>query len=93
MGSCAFDLVAVVVQSDHVAAREGGDFPRRFPNTTSNIQYGHMLLDPDFVRKVMFVTSESLQKGLPHGDAAEMEGLRPSLFIEIGGKIIVAARV
>ena len=60
MGSCAFDLVAVVVQSDHVATSESSDFPSRFPNTTSHIKYHHIFLDANLVREVVFVTSESL---------------------------------
>lgn len=70
VGSCAFGLIGVIVQSDDVAASEGSDFPRWFPNTTSHIKDRHMLLDSDSVREVMFVTSESLQKGLPDSDAA-----------------------
>ena len=60
MGSCTLDLVAVVVQSDYVATSESGDFPSRFPNTTSHIKYRHIFLNANLVREVVFVTSESL---------------------------------
>lgn len=51
MGSSAFGLIGVIVQSDHVAASEGSDFLRWFPNTTSHIKDRHLIFDSDFARE------------------------------------------
>jgi hypothetical protein len=32
----------------------------------------------------------SLAKGLPVGEAAEVEGRTPSIFVEVSGKIVIA---
>ena len=90
MGSGVFGLIGIVIQFDHVAASESCDFPRWLSNPTAHIKDRHMLFDSDSVREVMFEASESLQKGLPSGNAVRMEGLRPSFLVRIGRNIIVA---
>lgn len=87
----ALDLVVVVVQTGNVAASELGDLTSRPTDTTANIQDLHALLNADAVREVVLVAGNSLVEGLALGEAAEVERLAPSILVEIGSEVVVAA--
>lgn len=89
---CSVDLVVVVVQTGDVAAGELGDFARRSTNTTSNIKNLHALLDADLVGEVVLMTSNRLVEGLAVREAAKVEGLAPTILIEVGCKVVVAEK-
>jgi hypothetical protein len=42
------------------------------------------------VGKVVFMASDGLVEGFTVGEAAEVERASPSVFVEIGGKVVVA---
>ena len=60
--SCPLDLVRVVVQTDDVTAREGGDLARRLPNAAAYIQDGHVLSDAHAVGEIVLVAGQCLQQ-------------------------------
>lgn len=85
------NLVVVVVESDNVGTSELGNLASGATDTTANIENVHSLLDANLVRQVVLMASNGLVKGLAEGKAAEMEGLAPSVLVDIGGKVVVAA--
>ena len=92
VGSRALDLVTVIVQADLIATSESSNFPGWFPNTTSHIKYSHSFLDTHLIREVVFVASESKRKRTFRSNTTQVERLRPSFLVEIGHKVVVAAR-
>ena len=84
MRSCPLDLVSIVVQSDDITSSERRDLSSRFANTTSNIKNSHRLIDLDPMGKVVFMARESLEQSLANAEAAQVERLRPTFFIEVG---------
>ena len=40
--------------------------------------------------EVVFVARQRLEKRFAGGEAAEVEGLRPGFFVEVGGEVVVA---
>jgi hypothetical protein len=61
-------------------------------NTTPNVEDLHTGLDTDVVGEVVFVSSDSTVKGLAVGKTTEMKTLRPSVLVEICGKVVVPER-
>lgn len=85
----ALNLVIVVVQSGDVRASELGDLSGWSTNTASDIKNLHVLLDTDLVGEVMLVAGNSLVEWLVGGEAAEVEGLSPSVLVEVGTQVVV----
>lgn len=88
----SLDLVVVVVQAGNMSTCELGDLTGGTTHTATDIKNLHAVLDTDLVGKVVFMTGNGLVKGLALGESAEVEGLAPSVFVEIGSKVVVAAR-
>jgi hypothetical protein len=40
--------------------------------------------------EVVFVAGQGLQEGFSRGETAEVEGLRPGFFVEVGDEVVVA---
>ncbi|KAI6771855.1 hypothetical protein HG531_009480 [Fusarium graminearum] len=88
----SLDLVVVVVQAGNMSTCELGDLTGGTTHTATDIKNLHAVLDTDLVGKVVLMTGNGLVKGLALGESAEVEGLAPSVFVEIGSKVVVAAR-
>jgi hypothetical protein len=84
------DLVVVIVETSDVSTGKLGDLTGRATYTTANIENLHALLHAHAVGKVMLMTGDSLVEGFAVGEAAEVEGLAPAIFVEIGCQVIVA---
>lgn len=88
--SSSVNLVVVVVQTSDVGTGELGDFAGRATNTAANIEDLHSLLNAHAVGEVVLVTSNGLVERLAVGETAEVEGLAPTIFVEIGSEVVVA---
>lgn len=88
--SGSVNLVVVVVQTSDVGASKLGDFTSRATNTAANIEDLHSLLDAHAVGKVVLVAGNGLVERLAVGEAAEVEGLAPTIFVQIGSEVVVA---
>ena len=88
--SRAFDLVCMVVDSSHFAIGKRGDLSGWPSNPTTNIQNPHTLLKAKLESKHMLISRDSLSKGFPGEEAAEVKRLSPSLFVELCYNIIVS---
>lgn len=73
-----------------MSASELGNLPSWSTNTTANIKNLHALLDTNAVRKVVLMASDSLVEWLAVCEAAEVEGLSPSVLVQVGSKVVVA---
>lgn len=87
------DLVVVVVETSNVSTSELGDLAGRAADTTTNIEHLHVLLDAHAVSQVVLMSGNGLVKRLAIGKAAEVERLSPAILVQIGRKVVVAARV
>jgi hypothetical protein len=88
--SCGtLNLVVIVVQSGNVCSGELGDLSGGTSYTASNIQHFVTILDTDFRGEVVFVTGNGLVERFTVGKSTEMERLTPSVFVKIGGKVVV----
>ncbi len=85
----AANLEVVVVQADDLSIRELRYLACRTTDTTANVEDTHAGLDPHFVGKVVFVASKRGMEGLSLVEAREMERGPPSIFIELGGTIVI----
>ena len=61
----------------------------RAANTTPNVEDLHAGLDTDVMSEVVFVSSDGAIECLAVGKAAEMKTLRPSVLVEVCGKVVV----
>lgn len=86
---CALDLVIVVVQAGDVCAGELGDLSCWSTNTATNIENLHSVLDADLVGEVVLMASDSLEEWLVGGEAAEVEGLAPTVLVKVGTQVVV----
>lgn len=85
------DLVVVVVETDDIGVCELDNLTSRTTNTTADIQNLHTILDFHAVSKVVFVTGNGLEEGFAAGESAEVERGSPSVFVEVGGKVVITA--
>lgn len=85
----ALNLVIVVVQSSDMRAGELGDLAGWASNTASNIKNLHAVLDTDLVGEVVLVAGNGLEEWLVGGEAAEVEGLAPSVLVEVGAQVVI----
>jgi hypothetical protein len=88
----SLNLVVVVVQASNMSTGELGDLTGGTTHTATDIKNLHSLLDTNLVGKVVLMAGNGLVEGLTLGKSAEVEGLAPSVFVEIGSKVVVAAR-
>lgn len=70
-------------------AGELGDLSGWASNTASNIKNLHALLDTDLVGKIVLVAGNGLEERLVGGEATEVEGLAPSVLVEVGTQVVV----
>lgn len=84
------DLVVVVVETRDVSTGELGDLACRPANAAADIQHFHALLDADLVGKIMLVSGNGLIEAFSERVAAKMERLAPTVFVQIGGEIVVS---
>ena len=61
----------------------------RTSDSTAYIQDLVSIFDTNLGGKIVLMTSESLEEGFAVGESAEMEGLRPAIFVEIGCEVVV----
>lgn len=87
---CAVDLIVVVVEASDASASELGNLAGGTANTTTNIKNLHALLHVHSVREVVLVAGDSLVERLADGEAAEVERLSPSIFVQVGRQVVVA---
>ena len=85
-----FDLIVVVVQAGDMASGELGDLTGGATNTAPDVEHPHTLLDANRVREVVLVAGNGLVERLAVGEAAEVEGLAPSILVEVGREVVVA---
>ena len=86
----ALNLVIIVVQTRNMRTGELGNFSRRPTNTAADIEDLVAVLDADFGGEVVLVAGNGLVEGLAVGKAAEVEGLAPAVFVEVGSEVVVA---
>ena len=83
-------LIGIVIQPDDLAARENRHLARGFPHSAADVEDFHRSVYPDAVGEVVLVAGKGLQERFPRGETAEVEGLRPGFFVEVGGEVVVA---
>ena len=83
-------LILIVVQSNHFTARESRDLSRWLAHSTSNVKHSHGGVYTDPVSEVGFVARQRLEERFAGGKTAEVEGLGPGFFVEVGGEVVVA---
>lgn len=83
------NLIRIVVKPNNFAPNILSDLSSRSTDTAANIENCHIVLKVQFISQKVFMSGESLEKGFTNSEAAEMEGLSPTLFIEIGRKVVV----
>jgi hypothetical protein len=83
-------LIRIVIQPDNFTARERRYLACRLPDSAADIKDRHGGVDADPVGEVVFVAGQRLQEGFSRGEAAEVEGLRPGFFVEVGDEVVVA---
>ena len=92
--SCrTLDLVIIVVQSGNVCTSEFCDFSGRATNSAANVEDFVSVFDANLAGQVMFVTRNGLVKGFAVCEAAEMEGLAPAVFVEVGAQVVVTITI
>lgn len=74
-----------------MCAGELGDFPRGTAHATAYIEDLVVFADADYVGEIVLVAGDGGGKGLAGTEAAEMEGLGPAVFVEIGCEVVVLA--
>lgn len=84
------DLEVVVVQSDNVSVGELGNFPGGSTNTASDVEDAHTRFELHVCREVMLVAGKRVGEGFALVEAGEMEGLSPTILIQLSGTIIIA---
>jgi len=87
------NLVIVVVETSNVGISELGNLSGRTTDTAPNIEHLHAGLDTDIHGQKVLMASNSLVKSLAGGVAAEVEGLAPAIFVQIGREIVVTVGV
>lgn len=84
------DLVVVVVQTGDMSTAELDHLAGGTTDTTANIQNLHAVLETGLHGEVVLVAGDSLVEGLTVGETAEVEGGAPTIFVEVGGQVVVA---
>ena len=84
------NLVVVVVEAGNVGASELGNLTGRAADTAADVENLHALLDADAVGEVVLVSGNGLVEGLAGRETAEVEGLSPSVFVQVGRQVVVA---
>lgn len=88
--SGTLDLIVVVVKTGDVSTSELGNLAGRAANTATDIENLHALLNADAVGEVVLMSGNSLVERLSERETAEVERLAPSVFVQIGRKVVVA---
>ena len=86
-------LILIIIQTHHLTTRESRYLTSGLPNSAPDIEDRHGSVDSDPVSEVVFVAGQSLEKSFARGETAEVEGLRPGFFVEVGDEIVVAVMV
>lgn len=86
------NLVVVVVQADNLGARKLLNLTRWAADTASYVQDSVSVLDPNLCGEVVLVAGNGLVEGFTVCVAAEVEGLSPSVLVDVGGEVVVAKR-
>jgi hypothetical protein len=84
------NLVVIVVQTGDVCTSELCDFSRWPTNTTANIEDFVSVLDTNLRGEVVFVTGNGLVERFPVCETAEVEGLAPTVLVEICSEVVIA---
>jgi hypothetical protein len=89
ISSSTLNLVVIVVQTGDVCTSELCDFSGWSTNTTAHIEDFVSIFDTNFGCEVVFVTGNGLVERFTVCEAAEVEGLAPTVFVEICAEIVV----
>lgn len=73
-----------------MAAGELGDLASRATNTATNVKDSHALLDANRMREIVLMPGNSLVERLAIREFAKVEGLAPSILVNVGGEVVVA---
>jgi hypothetical protein len=76
-----------------VCTRELCDFSGWTANSAPDVEDLVSIFDTNFGGQVMFVAGNGLVEGFAVCEAAEVEGLSPAIFVEVGAQVIVASEV
>jgi hypothetical protein len=82
-------LIVIVVQTGDVGTSELCDFSRWSTNTTADIEDFVSVFDTNLRCEVVFVTGNGLVERFTVCETAEVEGLTPTVFVEIRSEIVV----
>jgi len=85
-------LVVVIIQASDVGAGELGNLSGRATDATAHVQHPHALLDVDLMGKVVLMPGNGLVKRLAVRKAAEVEGLAPSVLVDVGREVVIAGQ-
>ena len=83
------DLEVVVVKTDDIRVRETGDFTCGTADTASDVEDAHTGFEVHLCGEVVLVTGESGSEGLTRVETTEVEGLRPTVFVELCCTVVV----
>jgi hypothetical protein len=86
-------LILIIIQTHHLTTRESRYLTSGLPDSAPDIEDRHGSVDSDPVSEVVLVTGQGLQERFPRGETAEVEGLRPGFFVEVGDEVVVAVMV
>ena len=88
----ALDLVIIVVQANNVYACKLDNLTSGSSNTTSDVQYTHIILKAHLVCEIVLMASNGLVERLAIGIAAEVKALAPTILVQVSGKVVVVPR-
>ncbi|RDB29948.1 hypothetical protein Hypma_014039 [Hypsizygus marmoreus] len=84
------NLEVVVVQANDLHVRELSNFAGRTTDTASNVKDPHARTEVHLRGKIMFMAGERSKERLALIETREVEGLRPSIFVQLGRTVIIA---
>ena len=86
---CSLDLIVIIVQAGDMCTCEFGNLSRWASNSTANIEDFVAIFNADFRRKVVLVAGNGLVERFTVCESTEVEGLAPSVLVEICSEIVV----
>mgnify|MGYP007051648699 CR=1 FL=1 len=86
------ELEVVVVQANDLRVAELSDLAGRAANTASDVEHTHSGAEVHLRGKVVLMASKRCQESLSLVEAGEVERLRPSPLVEVGGTVVVACK-
>jgi hypothetical protein len=86
----AADLEVVIIQGNDISVREARNLSGGAANTTANVENTHPGTKGHLRGEIVLVASKGRSECLALVEAREVERLGPSVFVKLGGTVVVA---